>query len=272
MSNSTLHILSLLIVLSIIPSSCYLNPQRESDTSEEGLKGMVKFVKSYKTNIEDDLTNDEDKSYEIDEYNRDGYHIKFYYECGTYDEYEYDWHGYPKETKLGHLSDFKRTYKNTYDNKGRIVHTVSYEEDDGAITIDSETSYTYDDQGNLVTKEILYYKDSTKISYKYSYDDKKRKNEISCLISDTETETKISEKYDTLGNVLEINHNDTLTKVTYSYDSLGFISEKRFLDINDSIVKKELFRCDGHGNWIERRLVDKNGNFLNGELREIEYY
>ncbi len=273
MSNSTLHILSLLIVLSIIPSSCYLNPQRESDTSENGLKGMVKFVKSYQTNIEDDLTNDEDKIYEIEEYNRDGYLIKSFYMCGDYDEYEYDWHGYPKEKKFAHLLDFKITYKNTYDNKDRIVHTVSYEEDDGAITIDSETSYTYDDLGNLVTKEFLYYKDSTKISYKYSYDDKKRKNEISCHISDKDTESHFVEKYDTLGNVLEfVDNNDTLKRCIYFYDTLGFLSEKRFLDINDSIVKKELFRCDGHGNWIERRLVDKNGKFLEGELREIEYF
>ena len=119
MSNSTLHILSLLIVLSIIPSSCYLNPQRESDTSEEGLKGMVKFVKSYKTNIEDDLTNDEDKIYEIEEYNKDGYLIKSFYICGDYDEYEYDWHGYPKEKKFG-----DQKYLDEWD-KYEIVNVIS---------------------------------------------------------------------------------------------------------------------------------------------------
>ncbi len=273
MSNSILHILSFFVILTTIPTSCYFDPQRESDTSEEGLKGMVKFVKSYQTKIEDDLTNDEDKIYEIKEYNKDGYLIKSFYLCGDYDEYEYDWHGYPKETKFAHLSDFKITYENTYDNKGRIVHTVSYEDNGGTQTVDSETSYTYDDQGNLATKEILYNKDTTKLCYKYSYDDKKRKHEISCHISDKDTESNFVEQYDTLGNVLEfVDNNDTLKRCTYFYDSLGFLSEKRVFDINDSIVKKELFRCDGHGNWIERRLIDKNGKFLEGELREIEYF
>ncbi len=273
MSNSILHILSFFVILTTIPTSCYFDPQRESDTSEEGLKGMVKFVKSFQTKIEDDLTNDEDKIYEIKEYNRDGYLIKSFYICGDYNKYEYDWHGYPKEIKLAHLSDFKITYNNTYDEKGRIVLTVSYEDNGGAQTVDSETSYTYDDQGNLASKEILYHKDSTKLCYKYSYDDKNRKHEISCHISDKDTESNFVEKYDTVGNVLEfVDYNNTLKRCIYFYDSLGFLSEKRVFDIKDSIVKKELYRCDEHGNWIERRLIDKNGNFLEGELREIEYF
>ena len=45
MSKHILHILSFLIILSITLSSCYLNPQRESDSSEAGLKGKVKYVK-----------------------------------------------------------------------------------------------------------------------------------------------------------------------------------------------------------------------------------
>lgn len=273
MSNSILHILSFFVVLTIFPTSCYLSPQRESDTSEEGLKGMVKFVKSYQTKIEDDLTNGEDEFYEMEEYDRDGYLIKSFYICGEYDEYEYDWHGYPKETTFGHLPDFKKTYENTYDNKGRIVLTVSYEDNGGAQTVDSETSYTYDDQGNLASKEIIYHKDSTKLCYKYSYDDKNRKHEISCHISNKDTESNFVEKYDTVGNVLEfVDYNNTLKRCIYFYDSLGFLSEKRVFDIKDSIVKKELYRCDEHGNWIERRLIDKNGNFLEGELREIEYF
>ena len=95
MSKPTLHILSLLIVLSIIPSSCYLNPQRESDTSEAELKGKVKYVKL-------------NESY-TEEYNKDGYLIKFIYPCNDYDEYKYDWHGYLKEMTSAHLLDYKIT-------------------------------------------------------------------------------------------------------------------------------------------------------------------
>ena len=99
------------------------------------------------------------------------------------------------------------------------------------------------------------------------------KHEKSCHIFDKDTESHFVEKYDTLGNVLEfVDYSDTLKRCIYFYDTLGFLSEKRFFDINDSIVKKELFRCDEHGNWIERRLIDKNGKFLEGELREIEYF
>ena len=69
MSKHILHILSFLIILSITPSSCYLNPQRESDTSEAGLKGKVKYVKL-------------NESY-TEEYNKDGYLIKFIFLLST---------------------------------------------------------------------------------------------------------------------------------------------------------------------------------------------
>ena len=109
--------------------------------------------------------------------------------------------------------------------------------------------------------------------FKYTYDNKNRKFEINAFISDKDTESNIVEKYDTLGNVLEqVNHNDTIKKIIYFYDSLGFLSEKRFFDIKDSIIEKERFRCDEHGNWIERRRVDNDGNILEEENREIEYF
>ena len=95
MSKHILHILSFLIILSITPSSCYLNPQRESDTSEAGLKGKVKYVKL-------------NESY-TEEYNKDGYLIKSIYPCNDYDEYKYDWHGYLKEMTSAHLLDYKIT-------------------------------------------------------------------------------------------------------------------------------------------------------------------
>lgn len=259
MSKHILHILSFLIILSITPSSCYLNPQRESDTSEEGLKGKVKYVKL-------------NESY-TEEYNKDGYLIKFIYPCNDYDEYKYDWHGYLKEMTSAHLLDYKITCDNTYDNEGRIVHIVGYENNDGDKSVIYETFFTYDDQGNLATKEKNCPKDSLKTIFRYSYDNKNRKFETNAFISDKDTESNIVEKYDTLGNVLEqVNHNDTIKKIIYFYDSLGFLSEKRFFDIKDSIIEKEIFRCDEHGNWIERRRVDNNGNVLEKETREIGYF
>ncbi len=259
MSKHILHILSFLIILSITPSSCYLNPQRESDTSEAGLKGKVKYVKL-------------NESY-TEEYNKDGYLIKFIYPCNDYDEYKYDWHGYLKEMTSAHLLDYKITCDNTYDKEGRIMHIVSYENNDGDKSVISETFFTYNDQGNLATKETIHPKDSLKLFYRYTYDNKNRKFEINAFISDKDTESNIVEKYDTLGNVLEqVNHNDTIKKIIYFYDSLGFLSEKRFFDIKDSIIEKEIFRCDEHGNWLERQRVDNNGNVLEKETREIEYF
>ncbi|MEE1176054.1 MAG: hypothetical protein U0K71_03525, partial [Paludibacteraceae bacterium] len=139
--------------MSITPSSCYLNPQRESDTSEAGLKGKVKYVKL-------------NESY-TEEYNKDGYLIKFIYPCNDYDEYKYDWHGYLKEMTSAHLLDYKITCDNTYDKEGRIMHIVSYENNDGDKSVISETFFTYDDQGNLATKETLHPEDSLKLFFKY---------------------------------------------------------------------------------------------------------
>lgn len=272
MRYSLLHNLLVLSFLSSFMTCCYLDPKRESDTSEEGLKGRVKSVSVY---LDEECTIFDN----VTEYDRYGYKIRTRDICTCWNYYKYDRHGYLKEYTSGHLSEWKLVYDNKYDSEGRIMQIVGYEESGENRQLKDSTRYTYNEKELLSTISKKWIdEDSTTAFMSYMYDDKNRIQETRLSFIDNDGENIYVKKYDTLGNILICldNSSDTLqNKIVRSvcyYDSLGYLYETMHFNVKDSVVGKDVYKNDDHGNWIEKIHYDMINDTLNKEQRVIKYY
>lgn len=109
--------------------------------------------------------------------------------------------------------------------------------------------YTYDEQGNMLTKNT-YHMDSEEPSYTdvYTYDEQGRKLTY-----------QYSDQYDHF----------ELTE--YIYDELGILTESLSYDKEKELSSRTVYTYDERGNILEEQYYDKDGNPVNGKSYEYTY-
>ena len=120
------------------------------------------------------------------------------------------------------IEDMTRT-EARFDEKGRTLHTVTeYLLDAGSLT-KSESSYTYDDHGRVLTLQTATYysnrEEPVTASYTYTYRETEQGSEGTATAGNT-TETRI---YDKNYRMVELRQNvsGTIVRMTYAYDAHG---------------------------------------------------
>jgi hypothetical protein len=192
--------------------------------------------------------------------------------------------------------------KNTYNNKGKLIGTKSYEYIDSTEKLFNKKQFLYDDNDNKVEFNV-FLKDTLYKKIKYKYLENNRKFEEYVYMFDgklKEYSVKVLDNKMRVDEVLSFNSNkDLIKKVSYLYYDNDEIEYEKEIDIvkGDRLIKNykydkygnitELnalygktlintiyeYKYDSNGNWIYK--YENSGNEYEIDLvieREIEYY
>lgn len=137
-----------------------------------------------------------------------------------------------------------------YDKKGNKIKSTEYS--DGEIV--RTYSYTYDENGNVLTQTILYESSSSETVITYTYDENGRVNSKLTVDTWLEDKGKLEEyTYDERGNVIA-------TQTTYDDAEPEAITREYTYDDNGNIVK--CIRGEEGQTYIDEYTYDENGNVL----------
>jgi len=235
-----------LLVTLILLGSCSL--KNRSDLESMNINGKVRSINEKTFSINDSL--EIDKNYI---FNESGQVVSIT-------------HYYPT-TQF----NFKAT--NHYSFWGRLIEQNFFESDSldlkqVFIKIDNtkDSILAYDSKDDLVSSGILKYDEN--------------RNVIESLLYDTLKTVSYSETslYDTNGKLAESEINSLDSSIDgdtylFTYDSLGRVGSYSFRNKAGEYVQNEIYtyESDQFGNWVEKTIVDANGDKIGIVKRELEY-
>jgi hypothetical protein len=238
-------------------------PHNSASTNESS--GKAKLIK------EEIITDDSPMALspkKVIKYNENGKITdEYYYDKGdvlkSHNQYTYN--------ELGSVIELKRIYPTpeynskvvyTYDSSNKLLKEINYDRNN---IVSSETTCTYDSDGNILKKEFT---NSFTYKYEYIYDENKKLKSIVYFNDDGSKDTEKPKengryqndknntyKYDDKNNLIEETHNA----------SYGFSKFTTEYDYNEK------------GEWLKKRTFysespSEKGTLRNTEIKEITYY
>ena len=238
-------------------------PHNSASTNESS--GKAKLIK------EEIITDDSPMALspkKVIKYNENGKITdEYYYDKGdvlkSHNQYTYN--------ELGSVIELKRIYPTpeynskvvyTYDSSNKLLKEINYDRNN---IVSSETTCTYDSDGNILKKEFT---NSFTYKYEYIYDENKKLKSIVYFNDDGSKDTEKPKengryqndknntyKYDDKNNLIEETHNA----------SYGFSKFTTEYDYNEK------------GEWLKKRTfysesTSEKGTLRNTEIKEITYY
>ena len=164
-------------------------------------------------------------------------------------------------TSKGKPFNGKKLSVQTYDPKGFLTGTITYNNEDG---IQYKYTYSYDGAGKRIKTTRYNSKGEMKNYYKYDYDDNGNKIKVYCYDVKGNLEEYYVYDYDGDGNLVEERWYSSSGKEVYNIENEyenNLKNQSTTYDENGDLIYKYVFRYDDRGNIIEE------AKYTNGDER-----